>query len=207
MSLSSLSKSMLSATSIKNVKSDTARAKMSVEEMKIRTSALGIVQLLTKSKTLDTYLNAKIRKQEGEKKSKEDIARAELEKKSRDTEFQFKAYTLRTLNGLRRKMDIVGSIAERNSKLVENLVNDIGRSKRGKKINVANPTSARAPFQDKTVKGQLDKINAELDKLKKVEEFLAAAEADLKEKIKEQKRQGPHFRNEWCWETAHRQVV
>ena len=169
MSLSSLSKSMLSATSIKNVKSDTARAKMSVEEMKIRTSALGIVQLLTKSKTLDTYLNAKIRKQEGEKKSKEDIARAELEKKSRDTEFQFKAYTLRTLNGLRRKMDIVGSIAERNSKLVENLVNDIGRSKRGKKINVANPTSARAPFQDKTVKGQLDKINAELDKLKKVE--------------------------------------
>jgi Phage tail lysozyme len=167
MSISALTSSLLSANSIRNMNIDTARAKMSVEEMRIRSSSVGLLQILARSKILDSYINAKAKAAAG----KDPLLKAqfELDKDNRQAEFQFKAFTVKSLNGLKRKVDLLTSISERNSRLVEHVYNEMGKYKSDKKINPKNPPKAtRIPFKDKTVKSQIEQINKELQKLKSV---------------------------------------
>lgn len=168
MSFALIAKTLFSEKSVKNVPLDAAKARLLAEEMKIRTSALGIAQILTKSKTLDIFLNAKLDKLRKETSKKEAKESAELEKKKRSTEYEFKAYTLRTMMAMRRKIDLLTTITEKNNRIVENLANDLGKFKRGSKTNLKNPTLVRFNANKKTVKGRIDLINEDIEKIKSI---------------------------------------
>jgi hypothetical protein len=124
-----------------------------------------MVKALTKSEFLATVAQTKYGKktpQEKEEEQKSDIKDKE--------NLKFNKFTVLSIKKLSDKVDLLSAVAERNNILITSLYNDIGYFKTQRRIdpNSTSFTSIRFAIRSKTIKGQIDKINEELTKIRSI---------------------------------------
>jgi hypothetical protein len=135
------------------------------EDLHERFSYHNIIKTVTRSKALaDLVTKKKLSplEQEGEKKRKA----------QEDNELQFKQYTASSIANLSNRIAMLASISQRNTGLIQALYNDLGyyRGQRSTNVNRSSSTSSsRIPFRQRTIKGRLDAVNEEIQRLKKLE--------------------------------------
>jgi hypothetical protein len=90
-------------------------------------------------------------------------------------ESSFKSNVVNSVSALSRQISLLESVTEKNSAMINMIVNDLGYFKRQRKINfltdntltLQNSSSFRVPISSRTVKGQIEQINTQLQELKK----------------------------------------
>lgn len=172
MGLATLASTLYSIQSRKNVPLTTAFSMMIREDMATRFSVFNITKYITKSEFVATLAHAKFGK-------KTPIQRAEYEQKQKEMEAEkkrelklekFQRFTASSVGALNRKINLIAAVTEKNTGLINSLYNDLGYFKGQRKINIntINPKNIRVPLRDKTVKGQIDAINKQIEAIKNV---------------------------------------
>jgi len=195
MGLASLASTLYSIQSRKNVPLRTAFSMMVREDLATRFSVFNLVKTVTKSEFLATVAHAKYGKktplQKEEEKEKEKQKQIELKKQQRLQKFE--RFTANSIGYLNRKVILLETITQKNTELITSIYNDLGYFKGQRKVNVTqiNPKSIRAPLRVKSVKGKIDKINEEIERLKlvKLKKDIKPTEKKPKEKKEPKKEQ------------------
>mgnify|MGYP000055607110 FL=1 len=165
MTIASVAQDLYTIQSRKNVPFKTAASILLREELAARFSVYNIVKIVTKSSLLATIAQAKYGKQTPEQK-----AQMDKEKEQQQRSALFQRYTLSSIANLNRRLTLLSSIVERNNQLVTNLYNEIGSYRMGRRISpqmLSNPRAIKIPL-NRSIKGKLDELSAELAELKKI---------------------------------------
>lgn len=191
MSLGVLAARLYTIQSKKNVPLRTAAMSMIKESLAVRFSVYSMVKALTKSELLATIAESKYGfRTPQEKQQQKDQERREQQRTEED--LKFRNFTVNSMLALNRKMDMLTEIATRNREMINTLYNDLGYFKNQRRFNPNNVVikSIRVPLRSKTVKGQIEKINADLAALRAI---TVGAEEGYKfirkEKIKKEKQE------------------
>ena len=165
MSISSIATELYNIQSKKKVPLKTAAAMMLREELSARFSVYNLVRIVTKSEFLATVARIKY----GERTPMQKQQDKEDQEKEQ-TELKFKKFTLSSFSSINRKIALLSNITQRNTELINGLYNELGAFRGQRRIgaNNFNPRAARVPVLSKTIKGRLDLINDEIEKLKKI---------------------------------------
>lgn len=166
MSLGAIAARLYTIQSKKNIPLSSAFTQIVRENLAVRFSVYSLVKSITKSETLATIAQAKYGRKTPEERA------AETEKLSvRQQEVKFRRYVAGSIVSLNRKIDAVSAVTRQNTQLIEALYNEIGSYQRQRRVNIRSITqvSTRVPIKPKTLKGKIDKINADLEKIKKME--------------------------------------
>lgn len=128
--------------------------------LRFRFSLLGMVASLTKSNSLYNIAQQRY------------VDRADVNRIKEES--SFKSNVVNSVSALSRQINILESITEKNSAMINMIVNDLGYFKRQRKINFLTDNSIslrnsafRVPLSSRTVKGQIEQINTKLQELKK----------------------------------------
>lgn len=129
--------------------------------LRFRFSLLGMVASLTKSSTLYNIAQQRY------------VDRKDTDRVEEET--SFKTNVVNSVAALSRQVSLLQSVTEKNSAMINMIVNDLGYFKRERKINfltdnaltLQNSSAFRVPLSSRTVKGQIEQINSQLQKLKK----------------------------------------
>jgi hypothetical protein len=188
MSIGAIAARLYTIQSKKNIPLISAVSQVVRENLAVRFSVYSLVKSITKSETLATIAQAKYGKRTPEERE------AEKEKQTaRQQEVKFRRSVASSLVALNRKIDAVSAVVQKNSQLIEAMYNEVGSYKRQRRFNVrgASQVSARVPLQAKTLKGKIDQINADLEKIKKMDiaakkKKVAAPSSKTKKETKEE---------------------
>ena len=137
MGLASLASTLYSIQSRKNVPLRTAFSMMVREDLATRFSVFNLVKTVTKSEFLATVAHAKygkktpLQRQEEKEKEKERLIQEKKEERTR----RFEQFTAASIGALKRRVDLLASITEKNNQLINSIYNDIGYSKKQRKLN------------------------------------------------------------------------
>ena len=129
--------------------------------LRFRFSLLGMVASLTKSDSLYNIAQQRY------------VDRADVNRVKEES--SFKSNVVNSVSALSRQISLLESVTEKNSAMINMIVNDLGYFKRQRKINfltdntltLQNSSSFRVPISSRTVKGQIEQINTQLQELKK----------------------------------------
>jgi hypothetical protein len=127
--------------------------------LRFRFSLLGMITSLTRSSSLYNLAQQRYADQNDKRASQEEVS--------------FKTSVASSVAALGRQVSLLESIAEKNSAMINMIVNDLGYFKGQRKFNfmtstnLGRNTSFKAPVNSKTVKGQLEIINEQIQELKK----------------------------------------
>ena len=129
--------------------------------LRFRFSLLGMVASLTKSSTLYNIAQQRY------------VDRKDTDRVEEET--SFKTNVVNSVAALSRQVSLLQSVTEKNSAMINMIVNDLGYFKRERKINfltdnaltLQNSSAFRVPLSSRTVKGQIEQINSQLQELKK----------------------------------------
>ena len=129
--------------------------------LRFRFSLLGMVASLTKSDSLYNIAQQRY------------VDRADVNRVKEES--AFKSNVVNSVSALSRQISLLESVTEKNSAMINMIVNDLGYFKRQRKINfltdntltLQNSSSFRVPISSRTVKGQIEQINTQLQELKK----------------------------------------
>jgi hypothetical protein len=127
--------------------------------LRFRFSLLGMITSLTKSSSLYSLAQQRYIDRKDRKVAQEEIS--------------FKNNVAASVVALGKQVNLLESITEKNTAMINMIVNDLGYFKGQRKYNFMNSTnlggltSFKAPLNSKTVKGKLDIINEQIQELKK----------------------------------------
>jgi len=183
MSLGAVAARLYTIQSKKNVPLSAAFSQVVRENLAVRFSVYSLVKSITKSETLATIAQAKYGK-----KTPEERAADKEKQTARQSEVKFRRYVAGSIVSLNKKIDAVSAVVQKNTQLIEALYNEVGSYKRQRRLNVrgAAQVSARVPLQNRTVKGKIDQINADLEKIKKMDIATKKKKAVTPEKTKKE---------------------
>ena len=180
MGIQSVATQLYTISSKKNVPLRAAFSQMAREEIAARFSIYSLVKTVTRSSLLATIAHAKYGKLTPQQEKEE-----EEKKKRESAEKKFQRFTVNSLVNLNNKLNILAAATERNTALIAQLFNDLGYYRAQKKFN---PDSAkpimRVPLRTKTIKGKLDELNEEIQKLKEMRGKLDSSKGGGKKKKK-----------------------
>lgn len=183
MSLGAVAARLYTIQSKKNLPLSAAFSQIVRENLAVRFSVYSLVRSITKSETLATIAQAKYGK-----KTPEERAADKEKQTARQSEVKFRRYVAGSIVSLNKKIDAVSAVVQKNTQLIEALYNDVGSYKRQRRMNVrgAAQVSSRVPLQNRTVKGKIDQINADLEKIKKMDIAAKKKKAVVPEKTKKE---------------------
>lgn len=186
MSLGAVAARLYTIQSKKNLPLSAAFSQIVRENLAVRFSVYSLVRSITKSETLATIAQAKYGK-----KTPEERAADKEKQTARQSEVKFRRYVAGSIVSLNKKIDAVSAVVQKNTQLIEALYNDVGSYKRQRRMNVrgAAQVSSRVPLQNRTVKGKIDQINADLEKIKKMDIAAKKKKAVVPEKTKKQQQE------------------
>ena len=128
--------------------------------LRFRFSLLGMAASLTKSNSLYNIAQQRY------------VDRADVNRVKEES--SFKSNVVNSVSALSRQISLLESVTEKNSAMINMIANDLGYFKRQRKINFLTDNSIslrnssfRVPLSSRTVKGQIEQINAQLQELKK----------------------------------------
>lgn len=178
MGIESVATQLYTISSKKNLPLKTAFSQMAREELAARFSIYSLVKTVTRSSLLATIVHAKYGRL-----TPEQLKEQEEQKKKEDIEKKFKKFTVNSLVNLNNKFNILAAASERNSLLIAQLFNDLGYYRTQKRFNAdsAKPIM-RVPLRTKTIKGKLDELNEEIQKLRDIRGKLESGKVGKKKK-------------------------
>lgn len=134
------------------------------EDLAMRFSVYNIAKIITKSDLIASALQAAFGKKTPLQKKEE-----EREKRKEEQEQLFKRFTLSSITGLRKQVNALANVSKRNTELISGIYNELGafRTQRRMNVNSFKGGAMRVPVANKTIKGQLQQINKELEELRK----------------------------------------
>ena len=133
------------------------------EDLAMRFSVYNIAKIITKSDLIASALQAVYGKKTPLQKKEE-----EREKRKEEQEQLFKRFTLSSITGLRKQVNALANVSKRNTELISGIYNELGafRSQRRMNVNSFKGGAMRVPVANKTIKGQLQQINKDLEELR-----------------------------------------
>jgi len=163
MSLSAIASQLYTIQTRKKVPLSTAFRLMVREDLAMRFSVYNLARTLTKSEFIATVAQASFGQRTPLQK-KQDEEEAKKEKRDK----QFKQFTALSIASLNKKINTLATITERNTALISGIYGELGafKTQRRMNINSFNDRAVRVPGLSKTIKGQIEQINAELQQLK-----------------------------------------
>lgn len=164
MSIAAVASQLYTIQQKKNVPLRTAFSMMVREDLAMRFSIYNLTRIITKSEFLATVAQTAF----GERtplQKKQDAA----EQKKNEQEKRFKQFTAVSIGNLNRKINLLASITERNTALINGIYGELGafRMQRRMNVNMFNARSVKIPVANKTIKGQIENINKQLEALQK----------------------------------------
>ena len=133
------------------------------EDLAMRFSVYNIAKIITKSDLIASALQAVYGKKTPLQKKEE-----EREKRKEEQEQLFKRFALSSITGLRKQVNALANVSKRNTELISGIYNELGafRSQRRMNVNSFKGGAMRVPVANKTIKGQLQQINKDLEELR-----------------------------------------
>jgi hypothetical protein len=163
MSLSAIASQLYTIQTRKKVPLSTAFKLMAREDLAMRFSVYNLARIITKSEFIATVAQAAFgqRTPLQRKQDEQEIRKEKAEKR-------FKQFTATSIASLNRKITLLANITERNTTLISGIYSELGafRMQRRMSIDEMSKKAVRINASSKTIKGQLDLINEELQKLK-----------------------------------------
>ena len=165
MSLASIATNLYTIQSRKNVPLKTAFSMMIREDMAMRFSVYNLVRIITKSEFLATVAQTAYGKRTPLQKMQD-----EEDRKREMNDQKFKVYTQVTFGRINNRLNLLTSIAERNSQLIMNLYSELGyfRGQRRVSFNSSAGFATRVMLPSKTVKTKIEEIEKQLYELSNV---------------------------------------
>jgi hypothetical protein len=165
MSLASIATNLYTIQSRKNVPLKTAFSMMVREDMAMRFSVYNLVRIITKSEFLATVAQTAYGKRTPMQKAQD-----EEDRKREMNDQKFKVYTQVTFARINNRLNLLTSIAERNSQLIMNLYSELGyfRGQRKMSFNSSAGFATRVMLPSKTVKTKIEEIEKQLYELSNV---------------------------------------
>lgn len=165
MSLASIATNLYTIQSRKNVPLKTAFSMMIREDMAMRFSVYNLVRIITKSEFLATVAQTAYGKRTPMQKAQD-----EEDRKREMNDQKFKVYTQVTFGRINNRLNLLTSIAERNSQLIMNLYSELGyfRGQRKVSFNSSAGFATRVMLPSKTVKTKIEEIEKQLYELSNV---------------------------------------
>lgn len=165
MSLASIATNLYTIQSRKNVPLKTAFSMMVREDMAMRFSVYNLVRIITKSEFLATVAQTAYGKRTPLQKMQD-----EEDRKREMNDQKFKVYTQVTFGRINNRLNLLTSIAERNSQLIMNLYSELGyfRGQRRVSFNSSAGFATRVMLPSKTVKTKIEEIEKQLYELSNV---------------------------------------
>lgn len=165
MSLASIATNLYTIQSRKNVPLKTAFSMMVREDMAMRFSVYNLVRIITKSEFLATVAQTAYGKRTPMQKAQD-----EEDRKREMNDQKFKVYTQVTFGRINNRLNLLTSIAERNSQLIMNLYSELGyfRGQRKVSFNSSAGFATRVMLPSKTVKTKIEEIEKQLYELSNV---------------------------------------
>ena len=193
MSLSAIASQLYTIQTRKKVPLSTAFKLMVREDLAMRFSVYNLARTLTKSEFIATVAQASFGQRTPlQKKQDEEDAKKEKADK------QFKQFTALSIASLNKKINTLTAITERNTTLISGIYGELGafRTQRRMNVNSFNDRAVRVPGLSKTIKGQIEQINAELQQLKVKERRgkVRGVTAKAKEKKEKEKSETDFFK-------------
>lgn len=141
----------------------TAFSMMTKEDLAMRFSVYNLVRTLTKSEFLASVAQSSFGKRTPLQKLQD-----KEERKREESQERFKRFTAISIGNLNRRVDLLTGITERNTALISNIYSELGagRTQRRMNINNFNPKAVRLPLRTRTVRGQLDIINSQIQQMR-----------------------------------------
>jgi len=177
MALTDVTTRLYASTAYRNTPVLKALSDAFVMNLKFRFSLVGMAAALTGSRTLYGIAQQK-------------YLVSDEERKQEKNEIEFKKHVVTSLSTLSKQVSILESIIERNTLMISAISSDLGYFKGQRKMRIdsyGQLKSFKVPLNSKSVKGQIDSINAELQKLKGLKATGGSAE-DKKRRIIEDER-------------------
>jgi len=164
MSISSIASQLYTIQSKKNVPLKTAFSMMVREDLAMRFSVYNLAKIITKSDFIASVAQTALGSRTPLQKKQDE---QELRKEKQNKKFQ--QFTVNSVVNLNKKINLLAAITERNTALINGIYGELGafRMQRRMNINNFNPSAIKIPAANKTVKGQIDMINKQLEELKK----------------------------------------
>ena len=159
MSLASIATNLYTIQSRKNVPLKTAFSMMVREDMAMRFSVYNLVRIITKSEFLATVAQTAYGKRTPLQKMQD-----EEDRKREMNDQKFKVYTQVTFGRINNRLNLLTSIAERNSQLIMNLYSELGyfRGQRKVSFNSSAGFATRVMLPSKTVKTKIEEIEKQI---------------------------------------------
>ena len=135
------------------------------EDMAMRFSVYNLVRIITKSEFLATVAQTAYGKRTPLQKMQD-----EEDRKREMNDQKFKVYTQVTFGRINNRLNLLTSIAERNSQLIMNLYSELGyfRGQRRVSFNSSAGFATRVMLPSKTVKTKIEEIEKQLYELSNV---------------------------------------
>jgi hypothetical protein len=193
MSLSAIASQLYTIQTRKKIPLSTAFKLMVREDLAMRFSVYNLARTLTKSEFIATVAQASFGQRTPLQKKQDE---EESKKEKRDKQFkQFSALSIANLN---KKINTLAMITERNTALISGIYGELGsfRTQRRMNINSFTDRAVRVPGLSRTIKGQIEQINAELQQLKVKERRgkVRGVTAKAKEKKEKEKSETDFFK-------------
>jgi hypothetical protein len=166
MSIGAIAARLYTIQTRKNLSLSSAISQVVRENLAVRFSVYSLVKAVTKSETLATLAQVKYGKKTPQEREEE-----QERKTARQSDIKFRRYVAGSIVALNSKINAVAEVSKQNSQLIEALYSELGNYKRQRRVNVRGsvaPRSIRIPLREKTVKGKIDKIYDDLDKIQKM---------------------------------------
>lgn len=164
MSISTIAAQLYTIQARKNVPLKTAFSMLVREDLAMRFSVYNLTKILTKSEFLATVAQTAFGKRTPIQRKQDKIER-EQDKSNN----QFKQFTTASIATINRKLSLLATITERNSALISGLYSEIGSYRGQRRIDpkLFNSRASRIPVMSKTIKNNLERLNKEIELLKK----------------------------------------
>ena len=175
MALADIASRLYQSSAYRNTSVAKALADSVKISLKTRFSLVGMAASLTGSRTLYAIAQQKY-----------GISKEELQQEEKNE--QFKKYTVESIATLSKQIALLESITEKNSNMINYIINDLGYFKYQKRMNPMTRggfMAVQMPVNAKTVKGKLQEINEQIQALKGVRVAKATAEQNKINKQKE----------------------
>lgn len=161
MSLSAIASQLYTIQTRKKIPLSTAFKLMVREDLAMRFSVYNLARIVTKSEFIATVAQAAFG-QRTPLQRKQDEQEAKKEK----AEKQFKQFTATSIASLNRKITLLANITERNTALISGIYLELGAFRTQRRMSMQALSAVRINAPSKTIKGQLDLLNEEIQKLK-----------------------------------------
>lgn len=188
MSLSAIASQLYTIQTRKKIPLNTAFKLMVREDLAMRFSVYNLARIVTKSEFIATVAQAAFG-QRTPLQRKQDEQEAKKEKADK----RFKQFTATSIASLNRKITLLANITERNTALISGIYSELGAFRTQRRMSMQALSAAKINVPSKTIKGQLDLLNEEIQKLKTKEKRGVRGTTAKKKTTKEKEKDETDF--------------